>query len=668
MKKRYNGNGQEAVWIAVSAAALTLCGALCLYHREFMESGILLIAAAAISIFGYAASRKNKKGFAEFVKMVTSQKEGMSSDAISKFPLPMAVLQVNGQISWFNDLFAEMLGTNDLYNIVISDVMPELKWSEVLKSTKGIYTYAGYKGHRYNVVGDIIKNAASADDKPEFSVLLYFIDKTEIEELRKRYDNEKIDIAIVNIDNYDEIFQKMDDSECQQTVAKINKYISAWVSESKGIMKKTERDRYIVMFEHQHLKEYIHRKFDVLEKVRSLGDALKIPITVSIGVGVGGSLAENDGYARAAIDMALGRGGDQAAVKDASQYNFYGGIAKDYEKSTRVKTRAFAVALKDFIANSDKVIFMGHSNLDYDAFGAALGLQRAVRTLGKEPYIVFDNSPAVDALVEEVREVEEYRGMLIAPETAEDIITMNTLLVILDTHRPSMMPYPELLEKTTKVVLIDHHRRSTEFVSNISLIYHEPYASSTCEMATEILQYIDDNKKMTTFEAKALYVGILMDTKNFSLKTGVRTFESASYLRRYGLNTAEVRRLFNVDKDEYVSRAEIIKNSEQVNENMLVSVCEESYPNMKVISSQAADEMLNLSGIRAAFVIYPMDNEVCISARSLGDINVQVIMEKLGGGGHATIAGAQIKTHMLDEVYEQLTDAISEYIEDNRKD
>ncbi len=668
MKKRYNSNGQEPVWIAVSAVVLTLCGALCLYHRELLESGILLVSAAAVSIFGYSASRKHKKGFAEFVKMVTSQKEGMSSDAISKFPLPMAVLQVNGQISWFNDLFAEMLGTNDLYNIVISDVMPELKWSEVLKSTNGIYTYAGYKGHRYNVVGDIIKNAASADDKPEFSVLLYFIDKTEIEELRKRYDNEKIDIAIVNIDNYDEIFQKMDDSECQQTVAKINKYISAWVSESKGIMKKTERDRYIVMFEHQHLKEYIHRKFDVLEKVRSLGDALKMPITVSIGVGVGGTLSENDGYARAAIDMALGRGGDQAAVKDASQYNFYGGIAKDYEKSTRVKTRAFAVALKDFIANSDKVIFMGHSGLDYDSFGAAIGLQRAVRSLGKEPYIVFDNSPAVEALFEEVSEIEEYRGMLIEPEEAEDIITMNTLLVILDTHRPSLMPRPELLEKTTKVVLIDHHRRSTEFVSNISLIYHEPYASSTCEMATEILQYIDDNKKMTTFEAKSLYVGILMDTKNFSLKTGVRTFESASYLRRYGLNTAEVRRLFNVDKEEYVFRAEIIKNSEQVSENMLVSVCEEAYPNMKVISSQAADEMLNLSGIRAAFVIYPMDNEVCISARSLGDINVQVIMEKLGGGGHATIAGAQIKTHMLDEVYMQLTDAISEYVEDNRKD
>ncbi len=667
MKKRYNG-GSEAVGISVAAVVLAICGIFSLYTKEILQAVVLLFTAAAISVYGFIISRLHKKSFGDYVKMLTSQKEGMSGDAISKFPLPMAVLQINGQISWYNDLFAEMLGSNNLYNIVISDVMPELKWSEILKSTSGIYTYAGYKGHRYNVVGDIIKNSASSDDKPDFSVLLYFIDKTEIEELRKRYDNEKTDIAIVNIDNYDEIFQKMDDSECQQTIAKINKYISGWVAESKGFMKKTERDRYIVLFEHQHLKEYIHKKFDVLEKVRGLGDALKMPITISIGVGVGGTLQENDAYARAAIDMALGRGGDQAAVKDASQYNFYGGIAKDYEKSTRVKTRAFAVALKDFISNSDKVIFMGHSGHDYDSFGAALGLQRAVRTLGKEPYIVFDNSPAVAPLAEEVRGVEEYHGMLISPEAAEDIITMNTLLVVLDTHRPSMMPHPGLLEKTTKVVLIDHHRRSTEFVSNISLIYHEPYASSTCEMATEILQYIDDNKKMTNFEAKALYVGIVMDTKNFGIKTGVRTFESASYLRRYGLNTSEVRRLFTVDKEEYVLRGEIIKNSVSVSENILVSVCEETYPNMKVISSQAADEMLNLYGIKAAFVVYPMENEVCISARSLGDINVQVIAEKLGGGGHATVAGAQLKTRDLESAFEQLEAAISEYVEETKKD
>ncbi len=258
--------------------------------------------------------------------------------------------------------------------------------------------------------------------------------------------------------------------------------------------------------------------------------------------------------------------------------------------------------------------------------------------------------------------------MIISPDEAEEIITMNTLLVILDTHRPSMLPNSDLLRKTSKVVLIDHHRRSTDFISDTSLIYHEPYASSTCEMATEILQYIDSDKKLTPFEAKALYVGILMDTKNFTVKTGVRTFESASYLRRYGLNTSEVRRLFNTDKDDYINRAKIVESSQPIAENMLVSVCREDYPNMRVISSQAADEMLNITGITAAFVLYKSDGKIYLSARSLGDINVQLIAENLGGGGHATVAGAQFKTENFEDALDALKNAISSYVKENGKD
>ena len=667
MKKRYKSGNNPTIFV-VSVVMLMLCGGFSIYKEQYEISAVLFAGALVLSVVSALFARANRKSFNEYVKMITAQNAGMSSDAISKFPIPMAVLQINGQISWYNDLFAEMLGSNDIYNLVISEVMPELKWSEILKSKNGISAFANYKNHYYNVVGDIVKTSVSSEENPDYTVLLYFIDRTEIEAVKKRYENERTDIAIVNIDNYDEIFQKLDDSESQQTLSKMHKYISEWAGESKGVLKKTERDRYIVYFEHQYLKDYISKKFSLLEKVRALGDGLKMPLSVSIGVGVGGNILENDAYARAAIDMALGRGGDQAAVKDESQYNFYGGIAKDYERSTRVKTRSFAVALKDFIAKSDKVIFVGHSGLDYDAFGAAVGLQRAVRNMDKEPYIVMDSSPAVEKMAEEVVAIEEYRGMIISADTAYDIITENTLLVILDTHRASMIPAPELLEKTSKVVIIDHHRRSTDFISDVSLVYHEPYASSTCEMATEILQYIDTNKKMTAFESKALYTGILMDTKNFSVKTGVRTFEAASYLRRYGLNTQEVRKLFDMDKDDYISRAEIIKNSALAAKGILVSICNEAYPNIKVVSSQAADEMLNLSGIQAAFVIYPQDGEIGISARSLGTINVQVIVEKLGGGGHATVAGAQVKNETAEAVYERLRAAINEYLEENKKD
>ena len=666
MKKRINGGNIYATLFA--DLVLIVASIYSLLSKNTIDFAIFTLAAILLTVCAVIFTKKSHASFSEYVKMITEKKEGMSGDAISKFPLPMAVLKINGQISWFNDLFSEMVDSSELYNLVISDIMPELRWSEILKSTGNIYTYATYKGHKYNVVGDIIKSDISTPEKPDFTVLLYFIDKTETENLRKRYEDEKTDIAIINIDNYDEIFQKMDDSESQQTMAKINKYIIAWVSESKGVLKKTERDRYLVLFEHRYLKDYIQKKFDLLERVRSLGDAAKLPITISIGVGVGGTILENNSYARAAIDMALGRGGDQAAVKDATQYSFFGGIAKDYEKSTRVKTRAFSVALKDFILNSDKIIFMGHTGLDYDAFGAAIGLQRAVRILEKTPYIIMDNSPAVKRLKDEADKIEEYSGLIISAEEAEEIITMNTLLVVLDTHRPSMLPNAGLLEKTTKVVLIDHHRRSTDFISNTSLIYHEPYASSTCEMVTEILQYIDSDKKLTPFEAKALYVGILMDTKNFTVKTGVRTFESASYLRRYGLNTAEVRKLFDSNKDDYIKRAKIVENSENVTDDMLVSVCKEDYTNMRVISSQAADEMLNISGITAAFVLYKSDGEIYLSARSLGTVNVQLIAEKLGGGGHSTVSGAQLKTKDFDAALTSLKSAIDDYIKETRKD
>jgi len=667
MKKRVSASS-ESYGIIFAGLILFFMAVYSVINDNLLNFVIFAASAVILIIYACFFIRKSRADFSEYIKMITETREGMSGDAISKFPLPMAVLQINGQISWFNDLFAEMVGTGELYNVIIGEIMPELKWSEILKSTGSIYTYASYKGHKYNVVGDIIKSAVSTPEKPDFTVLLYFIDKTETENLRKRYENEKTDIAIINIDNYDEIFQKMDDSESQQTMAKINKYIIAWVSESKGVLKKTERDRYLVLFEHQYLKDYIQKKFDILEQVRGLGESIKLPVTISIGVGVGGTLLENNAYARAAIDMALGRGGDQAAIKDSTQYSFFGGIAKDYEKSTRVKTRAFSVALRDFIINSDKVIFMGHTALDYDAFGAALGLQRAVRVLDKTPYIIMDNSPAVKPLKDEADKIEEYSGLIISPEEAENIITMNTLLVILDTHRPSMLPKPELLNKTAKVVLIDHHRRSTDFISNTSLIYHEPYASSACEMATEILQYIDSDKKLTPFEAKSLYVGILMDTKNFTVKTGVRTFESASYLRRYGLNTSEVRKLFNTNMEDYKKRAQIVENAVYVRDDMLASVCREDYPNMRVISSKAADEMLNINGIAAAFVLYKSDGGIFLSARSLGEVNVQIIAEKLGGGGHATVAGAHISADGFDDAFLLLKDAIDDYVKENRKD
>ena len=375
-------------------------------------------------------------------------------------------------------------------------------------------------------------------------------------------------------------------------------------------------------------------------------------------------MLENEAYARNSVEMVLGRGGDQVAIKDNDQFKFYGGIAKDYEKSTRVKTRIFSNALAKMIQQADKVILMGHKASDYDSFGSAVGLSRAARIYEKPVYIVLDTTTAIKTIYDEIYQMPEYSEIIISPNAANEIVTKDTLVIILDTHRPSMLPLPGVLELTDKIVLIDHHRRSTEFIENASLSYLEPYASSTSEMVTEILQYIDDKKKLNNFEAKALYIGMLMDTKNFVTKTGVRTFEAASYLKRYGVNTMEVKKVFNLTFEEYVKRMDIIKQAEIWNTDLAVSVCSESFTNMRVLSSQAADEMLNISGVKAAFVIYPSENEVCFSARSFGDVNVHVIMEKLGGGGHLTVAGCQIKNITIAEARNKLKEAIKEYIEE----
>lgn len=668
MKKHYTKIMRSLMYGgALSALVLFVMGTAEMISKHFIISAVSY--GMGVLVLGYFVFiRINRiKGVQEYLNIIALQNSSTSTDAIRSLPIPMMISQIDGSIMWYNDMFAQAFCQKSLFDVPIQEVITELKWSDVLKSTDRIELNVHYQGHHYQVVGNIVSAAQSEDEEKVYTVILYFIDMTEKEQIETRYTAEKTDIAIISIDNYDEILQKMDDSERQQTIAQIDKHINEWVSQSGGVLKKTERDRYIMLFEDQYLKTYIDKKFDVLDAVRSVGEGAKMPITISIGIGVGGHLAENESYARAAIDMVFGRGGDQAAIKDETQYKFYGGKTKEYEKSTRVKTRAFSVALKDFMLHADQVILMGHHNADYDSFGAAMGLQRAARSLGKKPYIVLDESPAVQNIVREVREKEEYDGMLIDTDAALEIVTEDTLVIVLDTHRPSMLPCPQLLTMASKVVLIDHHRRSTEFIQNCSLVYHEPYASSTCEMVTEILQYLDDGRKMTTFEAKALYVGLVMDTKNFVVKTGVRTFEAASSLRRYGVDTTMVKKLFAVKKEDYEHRASIVEKTEIFRDGIAAASCTEDIPNVKVISSQAADEMLNLDGVRAAFVLYRHDGGIGISGRSLGEVNVQIILEKLGGGGHMTVAGAQIKGAAIEEVNDMLKKAITEYIAENTK-
>lgn len=671
MKMRYSGSVRSLMRLVIASAVLLIVWgsvAYALYNDIFLGSaaavtGILTIAIAA------AVGISRRKKLAKCLKMIESENGEISSNIITSFPIPVVIANIDGSVKWYNELFAELFNNADMYEKTVNSIIPDLKWSLVLKKASGLDFNVEINGQSYQIVGNMIKDKNTASvNEDKYSIYLYMIDKTTQKQLETLYENERTDVAYISVDNYDEVIQRVNDNEQQQINSQIRNYISKWAGEGNAIIKKTDRDRYFMMFEHRYLDLYIQNKFDILDNVRNISENINVPITISIGIGAGSSLSENEGYARNALEMTLGRGGDQVCIKDEVQYKFYGGKTKEYEKSTRVKTRAVAIALKDFIKNSDKVVFMGHYGADYDCFGAAMGLQRAVRTLGKEPYIIYDNnSPAIHNIYETAKINPEYRGMFVSTENMIEHMTKDTLLVILDTHRPSMFPSRELLELTEKVVLIDHHRRSTEFISPCSLVYHEPYASSTCEMATELLEYMDLGGTLTRMEAECLYMGILMDTKNFIVKTGVRTFEAASYLRRLGLNTVDVKKMFNVSKIDYDHKVDIVKTAVKIAPSVAVARCYEKYGNIRVIASQAADEMLNIEDIRASIVVYPIDSGAGISARSLGDINVQLIMEALGGGGHMTVAGAQLKSTTVDSAVMEVRAAVETYFRDLNK-
>lgn len=663
MKKRRSFKDIALMLIIVIVAVM--CNAYITYNNVDKKQIIAMdVFSAVILIYCLVRYLTKNKERADYIEILKDTKVTAANEVLNGFPLAMAVFDVDGAVLWYNDEFQRITDNSNLYFTKINSIFPDIKWMDILKSNENINMQTYYNERYYNIFGNVAQSKDNPDKEAIYSVILYFEDVTELINTKKIYRDERTDIVIVSIDNYDELFQRMDDSQSQEVISKINSLIIHWGIENNAITKRIENDRYILFFEHEYLMKSAKDKFNIIDKVRRIGEEIKIPVTISIGAGTGGHILENENNAKAAMEMVLGRGGDQAAIKDNDQYTFYGGKAKDYEKSTRVKTRAFAVALRDYIAHADNVIFMGHKNADYDCFGAALGLQRAVRTLAKKPYIIYDNSYGVKNIADEINKNIEYEGMLISPEAAPDYASENTLLVILDTHRETMLPCPELLKIVNRVIIIDHHRRSTDFINPVSLTYHEPFASSTCEMVTEILQHIGDVRKVSALEAQALYMGILMDTKNFVVKTGIRTFEAASYLKRCGLNTIEIKKLFNVDHDEYIHRLDIIKSAEIYSGRIAVAICKESFKNMRVIASQAADEMMNISGIKAAFVLYPLENGVSVSARSFGDVNVQVIMEKLGGGGHAIVAGAQLKNISLYDAAVKLKSAIDEYTDE----
>lgn len=480
-------------------------------------------------------------------------------------------------------------------------------------------------------------------------------------------DTQNVLVALIFIDNYDEILESLEEISRPTFTALIDREINSYARNVFGIVCKFEKDRYIFLFTSDKLNLLKSKKFDILKKVRDVNMGNELPVTLSIGIGMGGeTLAQSMEFARIAVDLAQGRGGDQVLIKDPENYYFFGGISKEIGKHTRVRARIKAYAFSELIGESGNVIVIGHRNTDLDCLGAAIGVYKIASSFGKNCKIILsDITTNIRCLYERLLDDNEYKqNVFVNKCEVHSLIDESTLVVVVDAHRPSILECGEILPLVRKIVLIDHHRKSKEFIDSPILSYHEPYASSTCELITEMLPYIRTKVKLRPIEADALLAGITVDTKNFTVKTGAKTFEAAAYLRRNGSDSTKVRMLFRNDLEAFRAKAAIVNNAEIFSGNIAISVCPSNIENPSLIAAQAADELLNISGIEASFVLSAVNERVTISARSLSAINVQVIMEMLDGGGHQTVAGVQIENLSEDEALVMLKDAIIKYLQE----
>ncbi|MDP4179516.1 MAG: DHH family phosphoesterase [Bacillota bacterium] len=605
---------------------------------------------------------KRQNELTKYIEDLTFHIDTATKDTLLNFPLPFVVLELDGTIIWYNPPFRDIFGGKDLLEKTITTFVNELEPKKILDGQAKINKNVIINSRNYNVLGNFVK-AEKKSEKGEFILMLYLLDDTEFVELQKKYYDEKTCIALIVIDNYDDLMQSAEDGTRPQLLAEVEKKIVNWMSHTGGIIRKFERDKYLFVFECKYLKEFEDKKYEILDTVKEINVGNKIPVTLSLGFGINGkTITENFSNASACIDIALGRGGDHVVIRNGENFSFFGGKTRELEKRTRVKARVIAYALRELIEQAPEVLIMGHEYCDIDCLGAALGVSRIVKNRDKNVHMVLNSSnPTIENILTKIEKNPDYTGLFIRSSEALDRINKKTLLIILDTHRPSFTESPDLIKFTNQIVVIDHHRRGADYIQDAVLTYQETYASSTCELITEILQYVEEKVKLKQLEAEALYAGIVVDTKNFTFKTGVRTFEAASFLRRQGVDTVAVKQLFQNDIETYVNISNVVKNAEIINDKIAISVCPQNVKNAQLISAQAADQLLNLLGITAAFVLSNLGNEVVISGRSLGDINVQMIMEKLGGGGHLSVAGAQLEGISVENAIEKLKCAIIEY-------
>ena len=622
----------------------------------------------SILCYTYFANNKRKSEISEQLQDLTLTVDSAAKRSLINSPFPLVILETNGNIVWKSSKFVTEFADIDMDNYIddlIIDIKDEIEKSDN-KKRKSVIRQIQIGKKTYTVQGEFAKSKKYERKKsPEYMMILYFIDETEKVKLKQENEDKKICVGIIMIDNYEEVTQRVDAEQKTQLMAKVESTIYDWVNETNGILVKADRDTYVYVFEQKNLEKIKEEKFAILDSIKNLVRKDKIQLTLSIAISNEGD-TERDVYksASAAMDVILGRGGDQAVIRQNGKYLFFGGKVEEVEKRTKVKARIVAHALEELIKENDKIMIMGHTNPDIDAIGSALGIYRIAKTLEKEAKIVANvETPSIKDLYESIK--DQYQEVFISSETALAQVDSGTLIIVVDTHKKTYVESPELLTKTNKIVIIDHHRRSADFIDNSILTFQEVYASSAAELVTEIIQYTQNEVELSEVEAEALYAGIMMDTKNFTFKTGVRTFEAAAYLRRCGVDIIKVKKWFQSDLESYNTISEIVRKAEIVRDSIGISIYDVQEKETSLICAKAADELLTIGNITASFVLGLMeDGKVCISGRSIGDVNVQMILEKLGGGGHITLAGAQLENVTIDEAKQELISKINEYFEE----
>ncbi|ADK17275.1 MULTISPECIES: DHH family phosphoesterase [Clostridium] len=661
MDNKYNyfikGNKVYMVIIALLILILMAYG--------HMIVGIIAICLYAfLVIYNVKNTEYKKSKWKKFIEDFSSQLDIATRNTLVKLPFPLVIIKITGDVLWYNQNFSSILEGKDILGQNIKNVVRDFNVKQVANGKETIFRYIKIKDKYYDIYTNIVDTSENSKDK---IMLLYFYDVTKPFKIMNSVNANKDAVMLMEVDNFDDVVKPMEEDDRPLIIAEIERTINSYAQNLNAMIRKYESNKYVFCIQNKYIEKEMEKKFEILDTIREINMGNKLAVTLSIGIGRGGDTPlENEKYAVSAKELALGRGGDQAVVKNGDKLLFYGGKTKEIEKRTKVRARVIAQALVDIIKDSRNVFIIGHMKPDIDCLGSAVGIRSVVSLMNKECFIILDDSnESIKVILDKIKEEKEYDNVFIHSKNCEDKIDENSLLIIVDVHSEGHVQNMQLVKKFDRIVIIDHHRRTTDLIKNSLLSYIEPYASSTSELVTEMLPYMVEKPNIKPIEAEALLAGICVDTKNFYFKTGVRTFEAASFLRRLGADTIDIKKLFSYDFETYLKRAEIIKSA-KINNGIAIAVCPPEMANLLLVA-QAADELLNITGIQASFVFVKIKDEVFISARSLGDINVQIILEGLGGGGHMTMAGAKLESVTIDEAIEKLDEAINEYTEESEE-